>query len=199
MSSSKYIYQVLTQNCVKNVLSLNELKQKYRSDNLLNPSVNVMLRRAAHAGNIDDIETLVLKYRAQINEKSSNGLSALEWAYLSDKMEAVDLLRWLDADDSQLCTLVHKYMNKAETQLPNKNITLCRAAQRGNAADIERLITRYQANCQCLNENGQTPLSLAQQGRHKEAEKMLHLFLPSVSKAQEDSPVSTISHMAQRL
>lgn len=158
--------------------ALAALQSKYQTANeRIVPSAEVALRRAAYAGNVDDIEYLVSDYGVDVLATSSNGFSPLDWAYHQNQMEAFDTLCWLGADQSLLKPLLWKYSLDSEPEFPIKNLALCRAAACGNCADIIVLIKRYKADIQTTNEASKTPLQLADTGQHCEAVRLLEGFL----------------------
>ena len=64
--------------------TLQSLQKKYKtSTDHTPPSKESALRRAAHQGNIQDIEHLINEYEADVKSKSTNGFTALDWAYLN--------------------------------------------------------------------------------------------------------------------
>lgn len=192
-----YIY---TSNCLYHMIydttrqsaktpTLKELQEKYKTDAETGlPSKETALRRAAHQGNVGDIEVLIEEYKADINSKSSNGFSSLDWAYFNGHMGAVNTLCWLKADQSLLRPLLSKYVSDTEAEWPTKDIALCRAAEKGSIKDIEVLVNKYKANLDFKNVEGNTPLQLAEKENHIEAIGFIKKLMAPLSEDNGNSP-----------
>lgn len=72
---------------------LSECLNKYKTDKEVNtPDVNLALRRAAADGNIKDVKFLLDTGKADINSKSSNGKTAIDWARTNKRLEVIEFL-----------------------------------------------------------------------------------------------------------
>lgn len=125
-------------------VTLDSLLKKYKT-----PDKNVALRRAGHQGNVSDIELLINQFRADVNSRSSNGFTALDWAFYNNQMEpygVFNTLCWLKADQTTLKPLLAKYTHDDEKEFPLKDLALSRAIRAENQADIDTLVNRYKAD-----------------------------------------------------
>lgn len=155
--------------------NLQNLLIKYQNPNEVKPpEVNTALRRAAFKNNNNDVADLLEKYGADINSKSSNGFSAVQWAYYNGSFKTLNLLASRKASDYEQLKSLRKYVLDTENELPPKDEALRRAAAKGNIDDIKMLVETYQANILAEDENGMTPLSLAQKNGHNEAVQVLN-------------------------
>lgn len=167
--SSQSIYNAMfgkTNNA--NTPPLNVMRHKYQASTEKElPSKETALRRAAAKGNVNDIEYLINDYSVEVNSKSSNGFTALDWAYKNNQMTAVDTLCWLKADQSILKPLLWKYVLDNESEWPKKDIALWRSAEKGNIKDVRLLVEKYEANINIVI-NKTTPIEIAQQNQRHE-------------------------------
>ncbi|WP_454784641.1 ankyrin repeat domain-containing protein [Legionella sp. WA2024007413] len=116
---------------------------------------NVALRKAAHQGSVTHVELLINNFGADINSKSSNGFTALDWAFYNNKMEpqgVFNTLCWLGADQSTLKPLLGKYVTDDESEFPTKDLALARAMKQENQKDIGILVTKYKADTEKAQE-----------------------------------------------
>lgn len=143
--TSQAIYSTSMRRSLPQQQSLQALLDKYAVKDK-----NHALRRAAHQGSVEDVETLIQDFGAEVNSKSeSNGFTALDWAFFNDQMAAhgvFNTLCWLKADQSVLKPLLEKYSLDDEAEFPTKNVALARAMAAENEADIKVLVERYKAD-----------------------------------------------------
>lgn len=66
--------------------------QKYQGDDDKLPTPELACRRAAANGNINDVKYLLDHCKVNINSKSSNGLTALDWAIKNGHKEVAETL-----------------------------------------------------------------------------------------------------------
>ncbi|MDF1758781.1 MAG: hypothetical protein P1U74_10885 [Legionellaceae bacterium] len=144
---------VTSQDIYASTMSHSDPNSEVTLDILLNKykvsDKNIALRRAGHQGNVIDVELLITKFGADVNGRSSNGFTALDWAFYNNQMEPYGVfhtLCWLKADQTTLKPLLSKYTHDDENEYPIKDIALARAIEAENKTDINILVNRYKAD-----------------------------------------------------
>jgi hypothetical protein len=157
--SSDLFKQLFFHTDGKSAPFLKELQLKYKAPKETSlPSKELALRRAASKGADKDVSHLISDYGAEVNSKSSNGFTALDWAYFGSHMSTVNTLCWLGADQTNLKPMLWKYVLDNEAEWPVKEIALQRAGQAGNIKDVKLLVSRYEAgNCEMLKKLAEQP------------------------------------------
>lgn len=149
--SSSSIYNTgMSQTTNSTSVTLDSILKRYKTKDK-----NVALRRAAHQGSVAHVELLINHFGADINNKSSNGFTALDWAFYNNQMEPLGVfntLCWLGADQSTLRPLLEKYVTGDESEFPTKDIALARAMEQENQKDIRILVDKYKADMEKAQE-----------------------------------------------
>ncbi len=149
--SSSNIYNTgMSQINSNGSVTLDSILKKYKTNDK-----NVALRRAAHQGSVPDVELLINKLGADIDSQSSNGFTALDWAFYNNQMEphgVFNTLCWLGANQSTLKPLLGKYVGNDDSEFPAKDIALARALKQGNKTDITALVDKYKADIEKAQE-----------------------------------------------
>lgn len=149
-SSSNSHHTEAHQTDSNNSITLDTILKKYNANDK-----NIALRRAALQGGVADVELLINKFKADIDSQSSNGFTALDWAFYNDQMEpdgTFTTLCRLGANQSTLKSLLEKYVDNDPSAFPTKDIALARALKKENEADVTILIDKYKANIEKAQE-----------------------------------------------
>lgn len=171
---SQDIYQTFfgqTDSSEAPTLALLQKKYRIRTDGDALPNRDTCLRRAAFQGCVKDIEFLINNHGADVDGTSSNGKSALEWAYMNNQMKAFSSLCWLKADQKPI-KFLWNYVTNTESEFPVKDLALCRAAAAGNTEDALHLIERYKANLR--NNRYGNPVQMTRLNGHDELADRLY-------------------------
>lgn len=136
------------------------------------PSKETTLRRAAFKGDWKTVKHLVKNYETDVHSKSNNGFNSLDWAYKGKQVYTVNKLRQLTQTDSILEKILGKYVLCNETEWPDKDVALWRAAKKGYYDDVQFLIESYEANPNSIICN-MTALEIARQENHKEVAEFI--------------------------